>query len=149
MDEKSLRDMVRSVVLEILEEENVSMSRDVEPKSGVMSVKGSTIKTEPFPFDIGPAGRGVFLKDIVSLEESPRIGIGFMEMRESSFPWTLRYDEADYIIEGTLDIIVNGRTIRGNAGDVLFIPKDSSIEFSAPHYAKFMYVTYPADWSNQ
>lgn len=149
MDESGLKDIVRSVVLEILEKGTPSLKRDIEPKSGVMSIKGSSIKTEPFPFDIGPAGRGVFLKDIVSLEESPRIGIGFMEMRESSFPWTLRYDEADYIIEGTLDIIVNGRTIRGNAGDVIFIPKDSSIEFSVPNYAKFMYVTYPADWSNQ
>ncbi|MDR3321267.1 MAG: hypothetical protein LBS93_02375 [Synergistaceae bacterium] len=32
---------------------------------------------------------------------------------------------------------------------MLFIPKDSAIEFSAPDYAKFVYVTYPADWSNQ
>jgi ethanolamine utilization protein EutQ len=52
-------------------------------------------------------------------------------------------------LEGTLDIKINGRTVSGSAGDVLYIPMYSSIEFSAPSYAKFLYVTYPADWSNQ
>ena len=150
MDERELKDFIRSVVADMIgDSSSPKMIRDVEPASGVISVKVDSVKTEPFPFDIGPAGRGVFLKDVVSLEESPRLGFGIMEMRNSSFPWTLRYDEVDYIIEGTLEIKVNGRTVKGDAGDIIYIPRDSAIEFSVPVYAKFLYVTYPADWSNQ
>jgi ethanolamine utilization protein EutQ len=72
-----------------------------------------------------------------------------MEMKETTFDWTLRYDEMDYIIEGTLDILIDGEKITGNAGDMIYIPKDSKIQFSAPKYAKFFYVTYPANWAEQ
>ncbi|WP_373688798.1 hypothetical protein [Brevibacillus daliensis] len=35
------------------------------------------------------------------------------------------------------------------AGEVIFIPKNSTIQFCVPEYARFLYVTYPADWANQ
>ena len=150
MDESAiLQEVVRKVVAKLLAGEG-GIIKDTEPKSGIASVKKiKSIKQDPFPFDLGPAGKGVFLKDLFTLEESPRLGIGVMEMKETSFPWTLRYDEVDYILEGTLDIKVNGRTISGSEGDIIYIPKDSPIEFCAPQYVKFFYVTYPADWSNQ
>ena len=60
MDEKILKDVVRSVIQEMMAKQpGATMQRDVEPQSGVFSVKGSSVKTEPFPFDIGPAGKGV------------------------------------------------------------------------------------------
>ena len=72
-----------------------------------------------------------------------------MELDDTTFEWTLEYDEVDYIIEGTLDIIVDGNTIRGEAGDIIFIPCGSHIQFSTPNKTRFMYVTYPADWADQ
>ena len=70
-------------------------------------------------------------------------------MIKSTFDWTLTYDEIDYIIEGKLDIIIDGRKVSGEAGDVILIPKGSKIQFSAPDYAKFIYVVYPANWQEQ
>jgi ethanolamine utilization protein EutQ len=100
MDEIArLKEIVRSVVAEVLAEGSSGINKDREPVSGVTSIKKiSSIEMDPFPFDIGPAGKGVFLKDIVTLEESPRLGVGVMEMRNTSFPWTLRYDEIDYVL---------------------------------------------------
>ena len=115
--------------------------------SGIISIKTSTVKPEKF--DTGKAGDRVLLKDIVTLEESPRLGIGIMEMVESSFAWTLKYDEVDYVIDGTLEIDIDGRRVTGNKGDIIFIPKNSSIHFTVPNFARFMYVTYPANWAEQ
>lgn len=144
VDNKALIETITKIVMEKMQHPKAEMAREID-KSGIMSIKGSTIKCELF--DTGKPGDKVFLKDIVTLGESPRLGCGFMEMKESSFPWTLKYDEIDYIIEGTLEIIINGNKITGNAGDVIFIPMNSSIEFSAPNYARFVYVTYPANWA--
>jgi ethanolamine utilization protein EutQ len=69
-----------------------------------------------------------------------------MEMKQSSFDWTLKYDEIDYIIEGTLEIVVNGKKTIGKQGDTLYIPRDTSIQFCVPDFARFLYVTYPANW---
>lgn len=98
-------------------------------------------------FDTGKPGDRVYLKDILALDENRNLACGFMEMDKSEFDWTLKYDEIDYVIEGTLEIKTGDRTITGNAGDVIMIPKGSSISFSAPGFVKFFYVTYPANWS--
>lgn len=149
MDSKALEMMIRKVLIEILTEKGgiyCSEPRHID-KSGIMSVRLPLIKPEPF--DTGKPGDRVFLKDCVSLKESPRLGFGIMEMDKSTFPWTLNYDEVDYIIEGRLEILIDGRKVVGNAGDAVFIPKGSAISFSAPEFARFLYVVYPADWSNQ
>ena len=60
-----------------------------------------------------------------------------------------RSDEVDYVIDGQLTIRINGCDIVANAGDMVLIPAGSSIVFSALDHARFVYVTYPANWSEQ
>jgi ethanolamine utilization protein EutQ len=148
IDSKVLEDMVRKVLVGILAENEGCCpdARHVD-KSGILSVVLSKIKPEPF--DTGKPGDRVFLKDCVTLKESPRLGFGVMEMDRSTFKWTLNYDEVDYIIDGRLEIRVDGRVVAGNKGDAILIPKGSTIEFSAPEFARFMYVVYPANWAEQ
>ncbi len=150
MDSKALEAMVRKVLGEIIAEKGGCCCADEfrhVDKSGIMSIKLPRIKPEPF--DTGKPGDKVFLKDLVSLEESPRLGCGVMEMDKSSFDWTLNYDEVDYVIDGRLEVIINGNKVAADKGEVIFIPKGSSITFSVPDFARFLYVVYPADWANQ
>ena len=74
---------------------------------------------------------------------------GLMVMENTTFPWHLTYDEIDYVIEGTLTVHTQSGSVTAGPGQVIFIPKGSQIQFSAPEYARFLYVTYPADWQNQ
>lgn len=141
-----IEEIIRRVISERLYEVPPEFEKFIDP-SGIMSIKTSTVKPEKF--DTGKAGDKVLLKDIVTLEESPRLGIGIMEMQESSFAWTLKYDEVDYVIDGTLEIDIDGRKVSGNKGDIIFIPKNSSIHFTVPNFARFIYVTYPANWAEQ
>ena len=154
MDSKALEEMVRKVLDEIIAEKSDGCGRCCwadefrhVDKSGIMSIKLPRIKPEPF--NTGKPGDKVFLKDLVSLEESPRLGFGVMEMDKSSFDWFLNYDEVDYVIEGRLEIIINGNKVAADKGELIFIPKGSSITFSAPDFARFFYTVYPADWANQ
>jgi len=71
----------------------------------------------------------------------------FMEMTDTTFDWNLQYDEIDYVIDGTLNIICNNTVKTANAGEIILIPKGSSIKFSVDGFARFMYVTYPANWA--
>lgn len=145
IDERFVEEIVRKVLMEhAASKERCSLIKDKAP-SGVLSVKGSSVKCEDF--DTGKPGDRVYLKDILALDENRNLACGFMEMDKSEFEWTLKYDEIDYVIEGTLEIKTGDRTITGNAGDVIMIPKGSSISFSAPGFVKFFYVTYPANWS--
>ena len=115
-----------------------------------MSIKTATVECEPFPFEIGDAQDKTFATDVLSLEESPRLGAGVMEMKAGAeFPWTLNYDEVEYIIDGTIVLKSEAGNVTAHAGDMTYIPKGTSIHFSTPDYVRFIYVTYPADWANQ
>lgn len=146
IDEKLIAEIVKRVLTEQINERQAEIERQKD-KSGVIAIKGSSVRCDKF--DTGKPGDKVYLKDILTLEENRNLATGFMEMDCCEFDWTLNYDEVDYIIEGTLEIKIGDRKVTGNAGDVILIPKGSSIKFSAPGYVKFIYVTYPANWAEQ
>lgn len=116
-------------------------------EAGLRLIRGRTVACQPF--DTGKPGDRVALLDLLPVKESPRMAAGFMTMEKCSFDWELRYDEYDYIIEGTLEITINGNTYHGKAGDVFYIPSGSRISFGCPDKVKFFYVTYPANWQEQ
>ena len=151
LDKSMLEQLVRQIIQEKINgsENSVDFLRDKD-ESGVISIKLPTVKVdESNRLDTGNPSDVVYTKDLFTLEESPRLGCGIMEMKETTFDWTLNYDEVDYVIEGTLDIIINGKTVSASAVELILIPKGSSIQFSVKDYARFIYVTYPADWASQ
>lgn len=142
-------ELIYKIVKEVLAEGitdsgRIDFDKHVDP-SGVISIKAETVKCQPF--DVGVPAK-VKLIDVVTLEESPRLGCGILEIDHSTYPWTLTYDEFYYVVEGVLDIIVEGRHNEGHKGDILCIPKGTSICFSSPETCRAVYFTYPADWEN-
>lgn len=141
------KELIRKLVMEIVKEASAENDfRKTVDKSGVLSIETETVRCEPY--DVG-AKANVALKNVVTPEESPRLGCGILEIERSSYPWELSYDEFYYVIDGTLEIIIEDRKIRGRKGDILYIPKGSSIRFSSPETCRAVYFTYPADWENQ
>jgi ethanolamine utilization protein EutQ len=119
--------------------------RTVEP-SGVVVVRGESVKLARFAG--AGADRNVGLLDVVTREQGSPMAAGFMKFgKADSFPWRLDYDEVDYVVEGILHITVDGRVVEGRVGDVLYVPKGSSIVFGTPNRVHVFYVTYPAEWA--
>jgi len=140
MDRQALEQMVRQMLLERLGGGAHGVRAVEVPALGV---------DESHRLDTGRAGDRVYTRDLFTLQESPRLGAGIMEMTDTAFPWTLNYDEMDYVISGRLDILINGDKISAGPGELLYIPKGSSIQFSVTGHARFLYFVYPADWQKQ
>ena len=136
------RERLKQIIREILEEEQGS-------GPVLVSCLPDIHVTEEDRLQTGDPSHRVYTHDLFSLEQSPRLGCGIMEMEHTTFPWTLQYDEIDYVISGQLTIHCCGKSITAGPGELLLIPKGSSIQFSVPEKARFLYVTYPADWQNQ
>jgi len=142
-------DLIYKIVKEVLAQTmeatiKRSFERECDP-TGLKLIRGNTVQCDRF--ETGNPNAKVGLTDVVNTKESPNMGAGFMTIEKSSFDWELCYEEFDYIVEGNLDITINGKTYHGKAGDVFFIPKNSKITWSTPDFAKFFYVTYPANWA--
>ena len=141
MDKQALEALVRQVLLEKLGE---------TPAETVKQVPVPQLKvTEEHRMDTGRAGDRVYTRDLFTLDESPRLGAGIMEMTDTTFPWTLNYDEMDYVIEGRLDIQTGRGTVSAGPGEIIYIPRGSAVRFSVTGHARFLYFVYPADWQGR
>jgi ethanolamine utilization protein EutQ len=118
----------------------------VADPSGITVVRGKSVRLEAFA--AAGADKNVKLTDVVTAADRSPMAAGFMAWRrEDSFAWTLTYDEVDLVVEGTLEIEIDGRKVRASEGDVVFIPKGSKIVFGTPHRVRVFYVTYPVAWA--
>lgn len=143
MDRARLEALVRGVLLE-------QLGGACSDCGGVKAVRVPRLRvSEADRMDTGRSCDRVYTHDLFSLEESPRLGAGLMEMEHTTFPWTLDYDEMDYVIEGQLSILIDGRTVTAGPGELVYIPKGSAIQFSVPEKARFLYFVYPANWQKQ
>ena len=138
-DRAAIEELVRRVLLEKLGGNGPRVKKVEVPRLDVAA---------EHRMDTGNPADRVWTRDLFTLEEAPRLGCGLMVMVRTTFPWTLTYDEMDYVIEGRLDILVDGQTVSAGPGEVLYIPKDTSIQFSVRDKARFLYFVYPANWQN-
>lgn len=142
MDKNQLESLVREILLEKL--------GGCTGMHGVRKVNVPSLRTaETDRMDTGNPVDKVYTYDLFTLEQSPRLGAGLMEMENTTFPWTLNYDEMDYVIEGELSILIGGEKVTAGPGEIIYIPKGSAIQFSVHGKARFLYFVYPADWQNQ
>lgn len=139
-----IESLVRKILLEELAGKG---SAKRVSKAGVTSISLPSLDVRPEDrLDTGNPDHQVYTRDLLTLEESPRLGLGLMTMDKTTFPWHLDYDEVDYVIEGRLDVISGDEVMSAGPGEIIFIPKGSDIQFSVKDKARFIYVTYPADW---
>ncbi len=138
--EELIRTIVRKIVEQSANQSPFSKEKDV---CGALAIKAGQVKTEAFE-----GRQDVRLMDLVTLDEAPRMGAGIMELLDrADFEWTLTYDEFDYVIDGTLEIVLDsGKVLRGEVGDVLYIPKNTHIHFRTPNQTRYAYFVYPANW---
>lgn len=142
MDKDQIEKMVRDILEKSISQNNNEIYQEAD---GVISCKIAQLKPEPF--DTGKAGDNVGLIDAFNVNQSKNLGCGLMEMKQTTFDWELDYDEITYVIEGELQIIKNGKKVIAKQGEIIHTPAGSKIQFCVPDYAKFMYVTYPANWA--
>ena len=112
-------------------------------------VKMSNVQVEPFLEGRTTPGTNVWLKDVVVTQDRSPMGAGYMSLDKGEMAWTLTYDEIDIVLEGELVITRGNEQVRGKTGDVIYIPKGSSITFGTPNWTRFVYVVFPVNWNEK
>jgi ethanolamine utilization protein EutQ len=112
-------------------------------------VRMSNVQVEPFLEGRTTPGTNVWLKDVVITQDRSPMGAGYMSLDKGEMQWTLTYDEIDIVLEGELVITRGNEQVRGKTGDVIYIPKGSSITFGTPNWTKFVYVVFPVNWNEK
>lgn len=143
------RNVIERMIADILAEKLMEKGNGRTTAGPIIRLNPAEQKIEEKDrLDTGNAADQVYTHDLFSLSESPRLGCGLMVMEKTTFDWTLNYDEIDYVIEGSLTIRSKDGEVTAGPGELILIPKGSKIQFSVPNKARFLYVTYPADWAS-
>ena len=112
-------------------------------------VRMANLQVEPFLEGKATPGTNVWLKDVVVTQDRSPMGAGYMSLDKGEMQWTLTYDEIDIVLEGELVITRGSEQVRGKTGDVIYIPKGSSITFGTPSWTRFVYVVFPVNWNEK
>lgn len=144
-DSALLEQLVAKAIRELQGTESGPYCERQVSDNGIVLVRGGSVKFGRFD---GAPDQQIGLTDVIGSSDKSPIAAGFMQWEKSSFPWTLNYDEIEVILEGELHITCGGKTSIGKPGDVMFVPKGSSIEFGTPTKVRFVYITYPANWAD-
>jgi ethanolamine utilization protein EutQ len=112
-------------------------------------VRMANVQVEPFLEGKTTPGTNVWLKDVVTMPDHSPMGAGYMSLDKGEMQWTLTYDEIDIVLEGELVITRGSEQVRGKTGDVIYIPKGSSITFGTPNWTRFVYVVFPVNWNEK
>src|SRR5215510_408696 len=112
-------------------------------------IKMANVQVEPFLEGKTTPGTNVWLKDVVVTQDHSPMGAGYMSLDKGEMAWTLTYDEIDIVLEGELVITRGSEQVRGKTGDVIYIPKGSSITFGTPSWTRFVYVVFPVNWNEK
>ena len=110
-------------------------------------IKMANVQVESFLDGKTTPGTNVWLKDVVVTQDRSPMGAGYMSLDKGEMAWTLNYDEIDIVLEGELVITRGSEQVRGKTGDVIYIPKGSSITFGTPNWTRFVYVVFPVSWN--
>lgn len=110
--------------------------------------RASDAVTEPFPYPGPKPGQQVRTGDVVTSDDGSPMAAGYMTLTEGSFPWEFSYDEIQIVLEGELHIGTPEGTRIAKPGDIMYVPKGSTITFGTPSWTRFVYVTFPADWES-
>lgn len=145
----ALEEAVRRTVAKVLGAQSGAGQAAPAGRGPVKLSRMGDARLEPFPYP-GPAPtQQVRAGDVVTAEDGSPMAAGYMTLTQGEFPWTLNYDEVQIVLEGELHLGGDGGGQVGHPGDVFYVPKGSSITFGTPSWAKFIYVTFPANWEDQ
>ena len=125
--------IVEAVILQLKENQLPGKLIKETGENGLIQVKGSSVVLEQFEADITA-------KEVLSIKDSPKMTAGIMELKDTPLDWVTKTDEIKYVLEGVLELVINGKKYTGKQGDIFYIPANTKVTFSTPKQTKFFYV---------
>jgi len=105
---------------------------------GVSLINGNKLLNEC----TGPDLPGkVMISDAIRCHEASHLTATYMKWDKASFSRTVKSPEISIVVEGELDLIVDGKTLNAKAGDMLYMDKGAYVTYRSPSMVKLACVS--------
>jgi ethanolamine utilization protein EutQ len=86
---------------------------------------------------------------VIDASISRHMGGGIEHLDNVTIDWTVTYDEILFIIEGPLTIKLEDGDHECHAGDIVWLPSGTHLQYVAQGRAAYFYALYPVDWAER
>ena len=107
--------------------------------SGFTLIKGESIK-----FDKIFKNLNIYSQDLINTDEEI---IGILKIERDNFIKKTKSKGNLFIIDGEVEIVLNGKRYLGKSGDLINIPKKAEIKIGSKDMAKVLYFSKDLNWS--
>ena len=138
--------LIAQIVQEVIASMNIGKTEapldKIADPSGMRLVRGASVVLSDYP--TGHPQNKIKMKELFTAKESPRLSAGFMSLEDTAFTNEPKYEEVAYVLDGTVECVINGSKYIGLAGDTFYLPANTKVTLSTTGKAKLFCVTYPA-----
>lgn len=94
-------------------------------------------------------GTGLELARVLTAAGTTGLGGGYAKWATDGelADWTLPYDEVFFVLEGSLTVRSKDTTVRAGPGEIVLIPKGSTVTYQGVAGTKAFFVLHPRDWA--
>lgn len=136
--QKITKEQLVSLLKNLLSEAGMSEFDDCpfdyqEHSSGVKIIRGSTIKLSP----VNNTDDGVHYQEILT-SEGGHFNLGILEIEASQLYEKETVETINYVIEGDLQVTIDGTIFDVNKGDIVYVPQYSAVKWSTSNKATIL-----------
>lgn len=139
VDEAFVDRLIKSVLSE------TEGAAPAEARPGVRQARGVTHVDSRAQHWTAPIKGGVTVMDVLSPVKGDAAAVGYLEWENLSFSWTFRRTEVLVVLEGEVNLSIEGTTFCAAHGDVFSIPAGTEAVLSASGHVKCTTVTVAAE----
>lgn len=100
-------------------------------KTGFTLIKGDSIK-----YDKNFKNLNIYSQDLIKTKDNI---VGILKIDNDSFVKNTQSDGNLFIVEGDVDIILNGKKYTAKSGDLVSIPKNINLKITSSNASKVLY----------
>jgi ethanolamine utilization protein EutQ len=138
LDPEKLENLVRQVATAHLSKSSPPVKHNpdqsVTRMGGVCFIKGNMIPSE-LSGSI-PVDEKVMVMDAFKCSDDSTLAGGYMEWSKASFNRMVDQNEINIVLEGELNLSVDGQTSVVKQGDMVYLPRGTEVLYSAPGRVK-------------
>lgn len=123
----------------------VAGCHQAKPASSAVPVAAVRLLTHDLPTVWYQAeAKPIFLADVLEEGGPSPMSAGFARYGAGAAnDWTVHYDEVLIVTSGVFSVVVAGRATTARAGELLFLPKGTTLTYRAEEPTELVYVSYP------
>jgi ethanolamine utilization protein EutQ len=84
---------------------------------------------------------------VINASNSRHMGGGYEVLENVTIDWMVTYDEILFVSEGPLVIALDDGEHECEAGDIVWLPTGTRLQYIARGRAAYFYALYPVDWA--